>query len=142
MSQVKLRVPGATGEGANEEVLPVEELGPNRYRLLSAPLWVPGLAAEEVFELSEADPRGYRVLESGGNLCIWFRMPAEVAERHELVVDALDGGLEWIGGRLDGRAGWAFSFTLSAGVDRPIYAKAFDGAVARVPGSRWMIGNG
>jgi hypothetical protein len=137
MSQVKLRVPDET----KEEVLAVEELGPNRYRLLSAPLWVPGLAAEDEFELSEAEPRGFRLLKSGGNLCIWFRMPPEIAEKHELVVDALDGGLEWIGGRLDGKAGSAFSFTLAASVDRPVYAKAFDGAVARVPGSSWRISN-
>ena len=64
------------GRQSVEELLPAEPLGGDRFRLLASPgKIVEGLAAGDEVELAPADPRGFRLLRRGGQLCVWVYLP-------------------------------------------------------------------
>jgi hypothetical protein len=126
-----------SGQPVFEEV-PVEILGPARYRLLASPGILDGLTRGDVFTV---DPQSslYRVHEHGGNLCVQVWYPGlDLAGR----VDAeLVPGVAALGGTLDGREQELSSFTvpLSAGI--PAIEELLNGWVDSAAGATWSFGN-
>ena len=140
-NQRELRVP-VFSEGAHqgEETLPVVALGQGRYLLLASPGFVEGLAAGDEFQLDVRARGGHRVLQRGGNLCVWFYHSEPLDESSEATCDVRLVA-ESLGGRLDGGYSRMLVLTvpLAAGFD--VVAAAFDEAVRRHAGSAWLYGN-
>jgi hypothetical protein len=138
--QVLVPVVNDAGIRQGEESLPVAVVGPARFRLLASPGFVEGLAAGDEFVLDDDVLLGYRVLERGGNLCVWLYFAQDVSE-HGAETDDVRRAVEGLGGWLDG--GWSrmlvFTVPLTAGF--PAVDAALDAAVARIPGASWAYGN-
>jgi hypothetical protein len=126
-----------SGQPVFEEV-PVEVLGPARYRLLASPGILDGLAAGDVFTV---DPQSslYRVHEHGGNLCVQVWYPGlDLAGR----VDAeLTPGVTALGGTLDGREQELSSFTIPLSAGIPTIEALLSGWVDTADGATWSFGN-
>ena len=136
-----LRVPVVgDGERQGEELLPVADLGDGRYRLLSSPGFVEGLAADDVFELDADAPLGHRVVRRGGNLCVWYYHPEPVGETDAIVAE-VSGIAESLGGRLDGGYSRMLVLTIPLAAGFDAVARALDDAVRRHPASSWLYGN-
>lgn len=122
------------------EMLPVAEVGPNCYRLVSSPGMVEGLAADDLFAIDREDDLGYKVIRRGGNVCAWFFFDAPGRNRGP-EADRIREAVEGIGGRLDGGGHCVLVFTIPVSAGFPAIADLFDGARERIPGSTWMYGN-
>ena len=126
-----------SGQPVFEEV-PVEVLGPNRYRLLASPGILDGLAAGDTFTV---DPQShlYRVHEHGGNLCVQVWYPGlDLAGR----VDAeLVPAMTKMGGTLDGREQELSSFTVPLTAGMPAIERLFNDWVDHADGATWSFGN-
>lgn len=123
-----------------EELLDVEELGPNRFRLRSSPGMVEGLGAEDEFELDENAPLGFRVIRRGGNVVVWFYWPSEEMVRGPAALE-LQRAVEKIGGRLDGGGATHLVFTVPVRAGFPRIEDAFRRAETATPGATMMFGN-
>lgn len=128
------------GKPILENVL-VEEIADNRFRLLCSPGLVPGLAADDEFELDEKEMHGYRLLKRGGNICVqmFFRNDAEECRR------VLEPLTEQLGGRLDGEAVASRNSMLVLTI--PVYAgfpaieRLMEVAKTISPTCEWFYGN-
>jgi hypothetical protein len=138
----KIKVPIRTDDRGPSavEALDVEELGPNRYRLLYSPGLVEGLAAGDEFELVTVGPLGYRVLSRAGNVVVWFFFPVEGQNQGPLA-DSIKQSVEAIGGKLDGGGRTNLVFTIPVGVGFGRIEGVVQRAVKEIPGSTWMYGN-
>src|SRR5258708_5127854 len=87
-----------TPTGPLYESLLVEPLGDNRYRLLKSPGLVPGLAAGDEFEVTEAAPSGYKIIRRGGNVAVQLFAETDL-DTFRGTVEPL---IQQIGGWLDG----------------------------------------
>jgi uncharacterized protein DUF4265 len=119
------------------EEVPVDPIGPDRFRVLASPGLLDGLAAGDVFE-RRADGR-FEVIERSGNLAVQIWYPDEDLGKR---VDAeLLPDVQALGGWLDGRTkgGSVLTFPLSAGFPR--IEKALDEWVATAPAARWSYAN-
>jgi hypothetical protein len=126
-----------SGQPVFEEV-PVEVLGPARYRLLASPGILDGLAAGDVFVVDPISSL-YRVKEHGGNLCVQVWYPGlDLAGR----VDAeLAPGVTALGGTLDGREQELTSFTIPLAAGIPVIEALLNGWVDSADGATWSFGN-
>jgi hypothetical protein len=127
-----------SGQPVFEEV-PVEVLGPNRYRLLASPGILDGLAAGDTFTV---DPIShlYRVHEHGGNLCVQVWYPGlDLGGRVD--AELVPGVLE-LGGTLDGREQELSSFTIPLSAGIPAIETLFNDWVDGADGATWSFGNG
>jgi Domain of unknown function (DUF4265) len=126
-----------SGQPVFEEV-PVDVLGPNRYRLLASPGILDGLAAGDVFTV---DPIShlYRVHERGGNLCVQVWYPGlDLAGR----VDAeLVPAVVAMGGTLDGREQELSSFTIPLSAGMASIETLLNDWVDHADGATWSFGN-
>jgi hypothetical protein len=124
------------GQRFYEEV-PVEGLGGDRYRALASPGLLDGLASGDVFERREDGT--FDVTERSGNLCVQIWYPEE--DLGERIDAGLLGGVQALGGWLDGRTarGSVLTFPLSAGFPR--IEKLLDDFVATAPAARWSYAN-
>jgi hypothetical protein len=137
----ELRVPVfSDGTPRGEETLPVVALDHRRYLLLASPGFVEGLAAGDEFELDSNVSSGVRVLQRGGNLCVWF-YGAEPLEEGSDVTSDLRHVAESLGGRLDGGYSRMLVLTVPVAAGFDVVAAAFDDAVRRHAGSTWLYGN-
>ncbi|MEJ7809765.1 MAG: DUF4265 domain-containing protein [Gemmatimonadaceae bacterium] len=140
MTQTVLLPVFIDGERRGEEALPVAAVGPARFRLLASPGIVEGLAAGNEFVLDDIAPPGYRVVERGGNLWVWFYFAPPVEEHSGETAD-VRRAVEALGGWLDGGYSKMLVFTVPLAAGFAAVARAFDAAVARQPGSQWLYGN-
>lgn len=126
-----------SGQPVFEEV-PVEVLGPARYRLLASPGILDGLAAGDIFVVDPISSL-YRVKEHGGNLCVQVWYPGlDLAGR----VDAeLAPGVTALGGTLDGREQELTSFTIPLAAGIPVIEALLNGWVDSADGATWSFGN-
>ena len=126
-----------SGQPVFEEV-PVEVLGPARYRLLASPGILDGMAKGDVFVV---DPQtgAYEVEERGGNLCIQVWYPGL-----DLAGEIDRELLPWIialGGSLDGREQELTSFTVPLTEGLPRIITVMKGWAHTVEGATWSFAN-
>ncbi len=127
-------------EAVTEE-LQVEDLGTNRFRLVSSPGLVEGLAKGDEFELDEASATGFRVTKRSGLVVVWFFWPSE-----DLVTGPESAALQRqveqeLGGRLDGGGHTQLIFSIPVGAGFTAIEALFQEAEARHPGATTMFGN-
>jgi hypothetical protein len=125
---------------AHESVLAVM-LAPNRFRLIASPSLLLGLAADDVIELAPEEPRGCRLLERSGNVCVQLCLdkPCDHVERSLLpFVKAANG---WLDGKLDAPAAQMLVFTFPASTRPDQLEEVRAVAEAAFPGCRWCYGN-
>jgi hypothetical protein len=126
-----------SGQPVYEEV-PVEVLGPARFRLLASPGILDGLAKGDVFVV---DPQSslYRVKERGGNLCVQVWYPGlDLAGR---VDQELAPRIIALGGSLDGREQELTSFTVPLTAGMAGVEAILDAWVDSADGATWSFGN-
>ena len=122
------------------EVLEVERLGPNQYRLCYSPGVVEGLAKGDVIELSDSDPKGFHVVRRSGNLCVWFYFQ-EAGINRGPEGDRVRAAVEKFGGICDGGGNTNLVFSVPVSFGFPAVEALFDNLVAQYPGSSWLFGN-
>ena len=123
-----------------EEAIPATSLGGSRFVIDASPGMVEGIAAGDKIEVAPGDRLGYRVLERGGNLCVWFYFPRPVDETHPDVF-ALATSIEALGGWLDGGYARMVVFTIPVSAGFAAVEAVLDAAVGRHPESTWSYGN-
>lgn len=124
----------SSGSPVHEEVV-VEDAGEGRFRLMQSPGLALGVAAGDVFELS--DDYRYHVVSRGGNVCIQVYMKEENPD----VEPALMERLGLLGGRLDGRSKGLVVFTVSVSVGFPAIEGALKATVDDFSEMEWYYGN-
>jgi hypothetical protein len=139
-STVTLPTLGVDQKKVASEVLDVEEIGPNRYRLIYSPGLVEGLAAGDEFELTEENSAGFSVLRRSGNLCTWliFDEPTDFSAPY---IKDLEARVKGIGGYLDGGTHRSLIFTIPLQAGFKAIKETFDAFVQAVQGTRWFYGN-
>jgi hypothetical protein len=137
---VTLRTIGVDQEKVGSEVLDIEEIGPNRYRLVYSPGLVEGLAAGDEFELTEENSAGFNVLRRSGNLCTWliFDEPPDFSAPK---IKDLEARVKGIGGYLDGGTHWSLIFTIPVQAGFKAVEGILDAFVQSVQGTHWFYGN-
>jgi hypothetical protein len=122
------------------ELLPVQVVGPNRYRLAASPGLVEGLAAGDEIELAPEAARGYLLRQAGGNLCVWVFFSAPETEL-AFAVEQLSERVRQLGGWLDGGTAQSLIFTIPDAVGLPRLEEVFHQAEREglIPG--WMYGH-
>ena len=137
---IEIRLPALDKFGRKdlEEVLPAEPLGGDRFRLLASPGIVEGVAAGDEVELAPADPRGFRVLRRGGQLCLWVYLPEPPPEQTDA---RLSLAATILGGYLDGGNTNLRVLTVPASAGFKQVEAELGSAVAELPGSIWAYGN-
>lgn len=125
------------------ERLEVEAVSPQRFRLLFSPALVQGLAAGDVFEVDDDSPLGFRVIERGGNLCVWLILPMLIRGESSLPPDviAVRKSVEALGGRLDGGTASTIVFTIPISAGFPAVERLFINATRSITNSHWAFGN-
>ena len=116
--EMALNLTSKVGENCVSENLLVSRLAENRFRVVRSPGIVQGLAADDEFEVDKNSDQGYRLVRRGGNVCVQFFFPANLADCRSRMVPLA----EKIGGRLDGgfevngnSGGMVFTFPISVG---------------------------
>lgn len=122
------------------EIIEVERLPPDRYKLLHSPGVVEGLAKGDVIELSSADPQGFTIVSRSGNLCVWFFFPKGSVSRGA-DGEHLRAAVEQFGGICDGGGNRHLIFSVPVSFGLPAVETLFNGLVEQYPGSTWLFGN-
>ena len=138
MIEILLPALDKLGRQSLEELLPAEPLGGDRFRLLASPGIVEGLAAGDEVELAPADPRGFRVLRRGGQLCVWVYLPEPPPEQADA---RLSLAATILGGYLDGGNTNLRVLTVPVSAGFKQVEAELGAAVAELPGSIWAYGN-
>jgi hypothetical protein len=122
------------------EVIEVERLRTNRYRLLYSPGVVEGLAKGDVIECSDSDPKGFTVVSRSGNLCVWFYFPEPGINRGP-DGDRVRATVERFGGVSDGGGNTNLVFSVPVSFGFQAVEVLFNDLVEQHPGSSWLFGN-
>lgn len=122
------------------EIIEVERLRPDRYKLLYSPGVVEGLAKGDVIELASTDPKGFTVVTRSGNLCVWFFFPKTGVSRGP-DGDRVRAAVEQFGGVCDGGGNKHLIFSVPVSFGFPAVEKLLDGLVGQYPGSTWLFAN-
>lgn len=140
---VRLPVFDAVGETRikkGTEVLPVEQLGANHFKLKNSPGFVECLAAGDEFELSDTEPLGYKLLRHSGNLCVWYYFN-ETKDTKGAEAKQLQEEVETLGGWLDGGLKFMLIFTIPFSAGFAKIDEVFNQAQNRIFNSGWEYGN-
>jgi hypothetical protein len=138
MTEIRLPVLDGSGQPKLEEVLPAEALEGGRVRLLASPGLVEGVAAGDELELTSDDPSGFRVLQRGGQLCIWVYLPAPAPVGAEA---RLGRAARVLGGYVDGGQNNLRILTVPVTAGFARVEAELDAVVAELGGSTWAYGN-
>ena len=132
---IHLAIHGARSGG--KEPVHAEALGGARYRVLSSPGFVLGVAASDEIELLD-DEGHFRVVRRGGNVAVqvFSREPVQ-SFRESLARDVRDE----LGGVLDGGIERGLVFTIPVTAGFAAIEALFDDMVTLHPGTEWMYGN-
>jgi hypothetical protein len=137
---VTLPTIGVDQRKVGSEVLDIEEIGPNRYRLIYSPGLVEGLAGGDEFEFTEENSAGFNVLRRSGNLCLWliFDEPTDFSAPN---IKDLGARVKGIGNDLDGGTHRSLIFTVSLQAGFNAIKEIFDAFVQAARGTHWFYGN-
>ena len=134
-SHIHLLVTSSNGPAGTEPVHAVH-LGPNRYRVVSSPGFVLGVAAGDEVELLDSSG-AFRVLCRSGNVAVQLFSTAPVAP-HLL---ALEEAVSSLGGTVDGSIEHGVVCTLHHSVGFPAIEAIFNAWLSSHPGWEWGYGN-
>lgn len=118
------------------ETVTAEMLSADTYRLVHAPMILPGIAAGDVFRVASAGR--FTVIQRSGNLTIQVLFPRPIHRREIKEIDRLARS---IGGTFDGHARTiaAISVPIAVGYDR--IQSALDSYCHGHNGARWWFAN-
>jgi hypothetical protein len=122
------------------EVAEVERVGQNQYRLLYSPGVVEGVAKGDVIELSDADPKGFRIIRRSGFLCVWFYFK-EAGTNRGPDGNRVRAAVEQFGGVCDGGGNTHLIFSIPVSFGFPAVEALFNDLAGQNPGSTWLFGN-
>jgi hypothetical protein len=133
-AHIRLAIHGSRG---SKEPVHADALGGARYRVLSSPGFVLGVAAGDEIELVD-DEGHFRVVRRGGNIVVqlFSKEPVE-SLRESLARDVLDE----LGGVLDGGIERGLVFTIPVTSGFAAIEALFDDVVGLHPETEWMYGN-
>ena len=125
---------------ATREVLEVEPVAKNQYRLLHSPAYVEGVAAGDVIELDQSLRSEFRLVSRAGNLAVIaaFEKPeAECSSQAKL----LEESIQTIGGVVEGGPGRVLVLTVPASCGFHAVESLLEVLMREVPGTKWWYGN-
>lgn len=127
------------GRLATREVLEVEPVGTNRYRLLHSPACVEGIAAGDVIELDQSLQSGFQLLSRAGNLAVIvvFEKPEDKSAQAQ----RLEESVQTIGGVVDGGPARVLVLTVPVSSGFQAVEGLLEAFTREVPGSSWWYGN-
>jgi hypothetical protein len=125
------------------EMVPAEEVGPNRYRLSASPGFAPGIAGGDVIEVAPAERLGYRVLERSGNVSIQLFLHRCDPEEQAQIVSVMRSIGAWLDGGKDVMhgSGCLLIFTVPVAVGFGTIEQAMSRISLEFPVDKWMYGN-
>jgi uncharacterized protein DUF4265 len=140
MVHITLPVFSDTGEEATRESLEVDEILPGQCRLLHSPALVDGSAKDDVIELDESLPCGFRLVSRGGNLAavVVFEKPEvkQCAETLHLIEK-----MQLVGGMAEGGPERMLVFSIPVSAGFPVVEGLLDEFVRTLPGTTWWYCN-
>ncbi|GIW97985.1 MAG: hypothetical protein KatS3mg111_1318 [Pirellulaceae bacterium] len=122
------------------EVVEVEQVAANRYRLLYSPGVVEGVAKGDVIELDDTDPKGFSVVQRSGMLCVWFYFDQPGSNRGRLG-NIVRQAVEKLGGICDGGGNTHLIFSIPVSLGFPAIESLLTDLTRRYPGTTWLFGN-
>jgi hypothetical protein len=128
------------GKPIEENVL-VEQLDTNRYRLVRSPGLVPGLAANDEFELTNDETHGYRLLKRAGNICVQMFFPGDAKEWRKALVPLVEEAGGWLDGEASTSNRCMLVLTFPVRVGFPVIESLMAKAKAISPRCEWFYGN-
>ena len=123
--------------GNGTEPVHAMRIADTRYRVLSSPGFVLGVAAGDEIELLTSDGQ-FRVLRHGGNVAVQFYSKESVQGYREWVAAQV---VEKLNGILDGSIDRGLVFTIPVGTGFEKIESFFDSLVRGLPGTQWIYGN-
>ena len=109
---------------------------PNQFWLQQSPLFVPGLARGDRFELLRNTPGGFRVHTRSGNLCVRVFCRGDATA----LADELTPEVEKLGGTLDIATPRALAYSIHVAVGFAEIERLFD-ALVPTDSAHWSYGN-
>ena len=137
MSDVHVHLVIHGADAGAKEPVHAEAIGGSRYRLLSSPGFVLGVAAGDEIELLGDDGQ-FRVVRRGGNVAVQLFSKEPVHAFRDALAAAVR---EALGGVLDGGIERGLVFTIPAAAGFAAIEALFDHEVNARPGTEWMYGN-
>ena len=122
------------------ESIPVEEIAPNKYKVLASPGYANGFASGDLLELVDSEGH-FRVLKRAGNVCVqvFFEGDKQAAiEELGMRFAALKG---WLDGGSDSPAGHLLIYTIPKAASFSAIEKVFAELPASIRLDTWMYGN-
>jgi hypothetical protein len=142
MEHIKLPIIHEGKRKGIEEVIEAEKLGNNRYRLVTPPAWVEGLAIGDIFDIDDHELSGFVVLQHSGFLTIWIAFASQEQCGEHLDSAALKNAFAAIDGIFNGFAHQRFaifSVPVTAGFTK--IDQIADKLVESIPESTWQYAN-
>jgi hypothetical protein len=139
MLHITLPVFHDDGRLATREVLEVEAVAKDQYRLLHSPAYVEGIASGDVIELDDSLRLGFRLISRAGNLAVVvvFGKPEDKSAQ----AIRLETSIQAIGGVVDGGPARALVLTVPVSSGFQAVESVLTTFVQQVPGASWWYGN-
>ena len=137
MSEVHVHLAIRGADAGAKETVHADAIGGSRYRLLSSPGFVLGVAAGDEIELL-GDDGEFRVVRRAGNVAVQLFSREPVAGFRDALAAAVR---EELGGVLDGGIERGLVFTIPAAAGFAAIEALFEHEVHARPGTEWMYGN-
>jgi hypothetical protein len=138
--EIELPICHVESERPATEMIEAVPVGPRQYRLLYSPGMVEGLARGDVIELSDEDPRGFKIISRSGELCVWFYFETAGPNRGP-EGDQVRAAVERAGGACDGGGNLHLVFSIPIAMGFPAVEALMNELTAQYPGSSWLYGN-
>lgn len=127
------------------EMVLVREISTGRFRLVCSPGWVPGLAADDIFECDQSD-LGYRLISRGGNFSVQLFVPVGTAEQAKDQVQTLfsqrqDSGRVRLDGESPGETTTILVYTIPKGTKFSTIDSVFNRVKDNRKDIEWYYGN-
>ncbi len=124
------------GELVMEKLL-VTPQGDNSYRLLKSPVFVRGIARDDVVQQMDQPQGAFKVLQHGGNLCIRIFGKQKLATLQQ----SLTHELEKLGGDLDIAEDFLLVYSIHVSCGFKAIEKLLDSQLAGQADVIWQYGN-
>jgi hypothetical protein len=122
------------------ESIPIEEISPNKYKVLASPGYVSGFASGDILELVNSDGH-FRVLKRAGNVCVQIFFEGN----KESAINEFDARFARLNGWLDGGSDSPEAYSLIYTIPKTVKFSAIESIFDNLPDSirldNWLYGN-
>jgi hypothetical protein len=128
------------GRLVTREVLEVEFVAPNQYRMLHSPAYVEGIAAGDVIEADQSLQSGFRLVSRAVNLAVVVVLE-KPEDKSSVQSKCLEQSIRSIGGIVDGGPDRALVLTVPVSSGFQAIERLLTTFTKELPGTSWWYGN-